>query len=84
MHLRLADASDVAALERMLLEAANWSPDRNQLTLQELQDNETRSSDTSKSGPGTTTPASSRRTMTVSWAQPGSDGSLGTDRGSAS
>lgn len=41
MHLRLGDASDVAALERMLLEAVNWSPDRSQLTLQELQDNDT-------------------------------------------
>ena len=41
MHLRRADASDLPALERLLLEAVNWSPDRNQLTLQELQDNDT-------------------------------------------
>ena len=41
MDLRLADASDVAALERLLLEAVNWSPDRSQLTLQELRDSDT-------------------------------------------
>ena len=41
MGLRLADASDVAALERLLLEAVNWSPDRSQLTLEQLQDNDT-------------------------------------------
>lgn len=41
MHLRLADASDLAALERLLLEAVNWSPDRSQLTLQELRDSDT-------------------------------------------
>lgn len=41
MDLRLAQPSDVAALERLLLEAVNWSPDRSQLTLKELQDNDT-------------------------------------------
>lgn len=40
MHLRLADASDLAALERLLLEAVNWSPERSQLTLQELRDSD--------------------------------------------
>ena len=40
MDLRLADASDVTALERLLLEAVNWSPDRTQLTLEQLQDND--------------------------------------------
>ena len=40
MHLRLADAGDLATLEDMLLEAVNWSPDRNELTLEELRMND--------------------------------------------
>lgn len=40
MDLRIADASHLAALEGLLLEAANWSPDRNQLTLVDLQEND--------------------------------------------
>ena len=41
MDLRLADASDLAALEGLLLEAVNWRLDRNQLTLEDLRDNDT-------------------------------------------
>ena len=40
MSLRLADAGDFAALERMLLEAVNWSPDRDPLTLAQLREND--------------------------------------------
>ena len=40
MPLRLADAGDFAALERMLLEAVNWSPDREPLTLEQLREND--------------------------------------------
>lgn len=41
MHLRLAAASDLPALEALLLEAVNWCPDRRQLTLEELHRNDT-------------------------------------------
>lgn len=34
MDLRLGDASDIAVLEGLLLEAVNWSPDRKQPTLE--------------------------------------------------
>ncbi len=40
MTLRLADAGDFAALEGMLLEAVNWSPDREPLTLDQLREND--------------------------------------------
>lgn len=40
MYLRLADAGDLATLEYMLLQAVNWSPDRNQLTLEQLRAND--------------------------------------------
>lgn len=40
MALRLADAGDFAALERMLLEAVNWNPDREPLTLEQLREND--------------------------------------------
>ena len=36
MYLRLAQAGDLATLEDMLLAAVNWSPDRTQLTLEQL------------------------------------------------
>lgn len=41
MDLRLAEPSDLAALEGMLLEAVNWNPDRHQLTLEEMRENDT-------------------------------------------
>lgn len=40
MALRLADASDFAALERMLLEAVNRSPVPEPLTLEQLREND--------------------------------------------
>ncbi|MCA1675154.1 MAG: GNAT family N-acetyltransferase [Actinobacteria bacterium] len=40
MALRLADARDLAALEGMLLEAVNWSRDREPLTLEQLRKND--------------------------------------------
>ena len=40
MALRLAGAKDFAALESMLLEAVNWSPDREPLTLEQLREND--------------------------------------------
>ncbi len=40
MYLRQADAGDLATLEDMLLEAVNWSPDRNELTMEQLRAND--------------------------------------------
>lgn len=40
MDLRLADAGDLGAIEAMLLEAVNWSPDRHQLMLEHLRAND--------------------------------------------
>lgn len=40
MTLRVADAGDFAALERMLLGAGNWSRDRELLTLDQLREND--------------------------------------------
>ena len=40
MNIRLADGSDFPVLERMLLEAVNWAPDRPRLTIEELRQND--------------------------------------------
>ena len=40
VDIRLAHGSDRPLLERMLLEAVNWAPDRPHLTIEELREND--------------------------------------------